>query len=108
MMYSRSPTGKLVGLYGRVYVNVEVSVKIVCRRLKNGMSRHARRKEEASIDVKESLSSPHQAVLSHLLNICQPAGKQVSPPNTSPCMHRSCSNHPSTRHEKRRETLWGK
>lgn len=52
-------------------------------------------KEEASIDVNESLSSPRQIVLSHLFNVCQPASMQTSLPDASPFMHCTCSDHPS-------------
>lgn len=102
---------KVVGQYGtcaRVYVNTEVSVKIFCRRRQNGMTGRAPstcRMEEASIDVNERLSSPHQVILSHLFNVCQPASMKVLIPNTSPCLHCSCRNNPSTRNEGGRNSL---
>lgn len=89
---------RLKWTYARVYVNFWVSVKVVCRQPKI-IAPNTCRREEASIDVNESLSSPHHVVLSHLFNVCQPASMQVSLPNASPFMHCTCSIHSSIKRE---------
>ena len=53
------------------------------------MAPNTSRRKEALIDVNESLSSPHQVVLSHVFHVCQQASMQVSLPNACPFIH-SC------------------